>query len=1691
MNFCFNTSSSMARRAFGVGGIALSIGIALAQSALGAVVINEVHYNPDVKIEPVEFVELYNAGASAADLSGWQLAGGVDYVFPGGTTLMAGGYLVVAQNPAALQAKFGTTALGPWVGQLDNNGDEVLLKNASGGTEDKVDYQLGFPWPTVGDVPGRSIELLNPLFDNDLGGNWRSSVDLNPPSGEFAEYISSSSIWSYRKGTSEPPVNWMDSDFSTNALWDSGAAPIGYGVGGEATILSDMRGSYSTIYLRRDFVIETAEQLPAAGLLDYYIDDGAIVYLNGVEMTRLYESAGIRAYDSRSGNSVTQPIWESEYLPNLSDYLVVGTNTLAVHLLNSFIFNSDLAFDLQLKETVPPPITPTPGMQNTVYATNAPPKIRQVNHSPKAPMSAQEVVVTAKITDTEGVGPVSLLYQMLEPGSYIEQTDPAYESNWTTLAMNDAGVHGDAMAGDSIYTASLPASLQQHRRLIRYRISAGDGLGESLAVPYSDDPQPNFAYFCYDGVPAWQASVQPGTTPALGFSTNMMRRIPSIHLISKRSEVEEATWFERYLGSEYKWSGALVYDGTVYDHIRYRARGGGWRYSMCKNMWKFDFNWGHDFQMRDDYGRKYDTTWRKLNLGANIQQGTFQHRGEQGLFESVGSRFFNLAGVESFKTTFLQLRIIDEAVEADPTTQYEGDFWGLYLAVEQLDGRFLDEHDLPDGNFYKMQSGTGELNNTGPLGPIDKSDLNYILDNYTDATTDWWRANWDLENYYSYQAVVQGIHHYDINNDKNFFYYHNPETERWKVIPWDLDLTWADNMYNPRWGGRNALADRILGASAANDLLSLTGDARPEFRMEFRNRTREIRDLLFNADQGGQLIDEQANLLRDSVDPSPTILDADRAMWDYNPKMVDSNYVDRIASDKAGIGKFYQWPESGVSHDFNGCVQLMKNYVADRASHLDDLATDFAIPNTPAISYTGEAGHPLNGLSFNCSAFSDPQGTGTFAAMQWRAGEVLDVLAPAYDPTKAPPYEITSKWESGELASYDADLTLPVDALKVGHTYRVRVRMKDDTGRWSHWSAPVEFTTTEASTAGAMISHLRISEVMYDSPDGSDFEFVELHNISTNQTLDLGGAAFTEGIDFNFPGGTTLDPGGYLLVIRNADTSAFRAHYGLDASVPIAGSYEGKLSNDGEELRLKTAPGGSEIAEFDYGSGRTWPLAAAGAGHSLVPVDPSASGQATGALDYPGNWRASTYITGSPGAADPAPLALSVVLNEIAARTDYSNPSKPEYDSNDWIELHNPSSSPVSLDGCYLSDDPADPAKWAIPAISIPAGGYHVFNEVDDFHSPITSGFGLDKAGEQVLLSYLPGTAADRVADAIGFKGQENDRSLSRSPDGTGFWFTTTRSPEIANTAPLPGLRLSEIMYQPPLLGELDNVRDEFIEILNPTASDVTMQTDAEAWRLNGGIEYTFPDHTVLPAGERLLIVSFDPADTATSNAFVAAYSITNTLRIFGPYTGKLGNRSDRATLEKPQLPDAVGEAYSWVIEDEMIYCNQNPWPASAAGTGHSLERISMSQHGLDSANWRATTPGPGSESFDHDGDGMPSNWETTHGLDPDNPADAAVDSDGDGLNNLEEYLSGTNPKDPSSALKIDLISISNETINLGFTAVAEKTYTIQYCPALALCTWQTLTNLGAAVSTEMIHLSDPSSTNSARFYRIKTPATL
>jgi hypothetical protein len=430
-----------------------------------AVIINEIHYDPDIKTQLVEFVELCNAGTHAVDLSGWSFSDGITYAFPSGTSLDPEAYLVVAQNPKAFQQKYGFSPFGPWQGNLSNSGERLVLRNSSGKIENEVDYQLGFPWPTVGDPPGRSIELIHPDLDNDLGGSWRSSPLPVPKTNmivtlqnvtNFSLLMNESNVWRYDQSGSNLGTSWRTTLYD-DSQWPSGPALL-YASSANfpwpklTPLTLKTPQSQTTFYFRSHFNCPTNPASLDGVMARLLLDDGAVFFLNGAEIYRVgMTTTGEVNYMTRATRNVGNATLESFLIP--SNRLIEGDNVIAVEVHQNSggggggWDRADILFGLRLDAYVFQGTVyvtnyviatnyATPGARNSAFATNNPPQIRQVDHHPRRPRSGEPVTITAKITDPDGVATVTLEYQLVDPGNYIELTDPAYLANWTTLSMH-------------------------------------------------------------------------------------------------------------------------------------------------------------------------------------------------------------------------------------------------------------------------------------------------------------------------------------------------------------------------------------------------------------------------------------------------------------------------------------------------------------------------------------------------------------------------------------------------------------------------------------------------------------------------------------------------------------------------------------------------------------------------------------------------------------------------------------------------------------------------------------------------------------------------------------------------------------------------------------------------------------------------------------------------------------------------------------------------------------------------------------------------------------------------------------------------------------------------------------------------------------------------------------------------------
>ena len=100
-----------------------------------------------------------------------------------------------------------------------------------------------------------------------------------------------------------------------------------------------------------------------------------------------------------------------------------------------------------------------------------------------------------------------------------------------------------------------------------------------------------------------------------------------------------------------------------------------------------------------------------------------------------------------------------------------------------------------------------------------------------------------------------------------------------------------------------------------------------------------------------------------------------------------------------------------------------------------------------------------------------------------------------------------------------------------------------------------------------------------------EFEFLELRNTS-NQPIDFTAAQFVVGHYVQLPHQRRDHAGAANPAVLVRDLTAFDAQYRADRRV--AGTYTGKLDNNGEELRLLDQSG-QPIFDFTYQDSGAWP----------------------------------------------------------------------------------------------------------------------------------------------------------------------------------------------------------------------------------------------------------------------------------------------------------------------------------------------------------------------------------------------------------------------------------------------------------------------------------------------------------------------
>ena len=299
--------------------------------------------------------------------------------------------------------------------------------------ENDLTYGTGGRWGEWSGGGGSSLELIDPNCNNRLA------------------------------------ANWADSDETQKSVWTNI----------EITGVLDNGGNYdSWIDYAQIGLLDVGECLVDNIEVDYngtnYVSNGTFESgTNGWTFQGDMVRSSLENTGYVSGHSLHIRCSDRIWTGDNSCEMALNTNSLAAGMTATLRFKARWLHGWPeplmrlngnwLEATGPLPVPNnlgTPGMPNSRHVTNAGPAIYNVTHHPPVPAANQSVVVTTQVHDPNGVTNLTLYYRI----------DPA--TTYTAVPMNDDGTGGDAIAGDGIFSATIPG--QAANTLAAFYISATD-----------------------------------------------------------------------------------------------------------------------------------------------------------------------------------------------------------------------------------------------------------------------------------------------------------------------------------------------------------------------------------------------------------------------------------------------------------------------------------------------------------------------------------------------------------------------------------------------------------------------------------------------------------------------------------------------------------------------------------------------------------------------------------------------------------------------------------------------------------------------------------------------------------------------------------------------------------------------------------------------------------------------------------------------------------------------------------------------------------------------------------------------------------------------------------------------------------------------------------------------------------------
>ena len=818
------------------------------------IVINEIMYDPISRDDDDQYIELFNKGATPVDMSLWRFTAGITFLFPTNTILASSNYLVVARNAARMISNYpdlnANNVIGNFDGNIANGGERLALarpdvsfttnllgevfSNLVFVVVDEVTYGVGGHWGKWHNEGGSSLELIDPNSDHRLA------------------------------------YNWTDSDETAKAPWTTvtatGAMEQGVGTANFMELLTLNEG-------------------------EYLVDNVEVLNNSGVNMMAAGNSSldsGLGNWNPRGTHIASQ--WDSSQGVDGTGCLHVRASARGDTMHNRIVCGITtpsgvvtLRAQVRWLKGFPefllrlhgnhyeafgrlnlPANLGTPGARNSRAVDNAGPAIAKVVHSPVLPALDEPAVVTARISDTDGLESATLFYRLDAVTTY------------TSVLMNDTGAAGDKIGGDGIYSATIPG--QPAATNVAFYVQATDTRGAITTLPREASPT---------GLECLVRFGEPVTTSSFGtyrqwFTQNNIN-----------------TWQNRPALSNEKIYGTFIYGNVrvIYNHS---AKYSSSPYHQGQHTSPVTGSVHYTMDLPTDDQCLGTDNWNKVHAPGNsaFDENTNQR-------EQVGYWFARQMGLpwnyRRYVTMFVNGVKKGNAAQIMEDTERGGD--------DFVDSRFPDDR---DGNLYKMQpwfevdDGTAltlgfanqnwcTLNRyvTGTNSSVHftpryrnnwlvravngtANDFQPVFDlvNAANTPTNGWTAHTaameniaDMEEWMRIAAVCHSVgdwDHFGTQNAQNMYGY-KPQNGKWTLMIWDFNIllgnsgSWApgQNLFNTT-DTDNPMAILYSGDAAQGGAPRIQ-NPNPKFRRAYLRGLKEMADVHMQANSVEPIIDARQN----------------------------------------------------------------------------------------------------------------------------------------------------------------------------------------------------------------------------------------------------------------------------------------------------------------------------------------------------------------------------------------------------------------------------------------------------------------------------------------------------------------------------------------------------------------------------------------------------------------------------------------------------------------------------------------------------------------------------------------------------------------------------------------------------------------------------------------------------------------